>query len=175
MTALFGFATFALGGIPCLIATLLIFARHLIVQKKISQQYTVTHSLDTVCAVAMPTLGWLALGRSATIPYEIAQFGAISTLALVIGMLHTGTQKHLGKTTPSLLTAFLLTVLVLLPALTLNIPIKYFLPTLALTIPTARFYFYSRKDTSQNTSCHWIKLGILAAFTSATAMLPILL
>ena len=123
----------------------------------------------------MPTLGWLALGRSATIPYEIAQFGAISTLALVIGMLHTGTQKHLGKTTASLLTAFLLTVLVLLPALTLNIPIKYFLPTLALTIPTARFYFYSRKDTFQNTSCHWIKLGILAAFTSATAMLPILL
>ena len=150
MSALFGFATFALGGTPCLFTVFLLFVRHLMTQQKMPQQHITTHSLDTISAIAIPSLFWLTLGRGLVIPYEIAQFGFISTLALIIAMLHTGTQKYLGKTKPSLLFAFLLSALILSPAITLAIPFKYFLPILLLSTPAAKFYFYWRKNHTNN-------------------------
>lgn len=172
---LFGFATFTLGGLACLISALLLFARHLIAQHFMPKECIVTHCIDVIIAIAIPSLFWLTLGHGKVIDPTIAQFGCISTLALITAMLHTGTQKHMGRNTSSLPTALLLTIITLAPALSLDVPLSYFAPTLLLTIPLARFYFHWRNGPDDPAFNDWLKLGVLASIASPIAMLPILL
>jgi phytol kinase len=172
---LFGFATFTLGGTACLICVLILFSRHIISQHFMPKECIVTHSTDVIIAIAIPSLFWLTLGREELIAPNIAQFGFISTLALIIAMLYTGTQKHMEHNTSSLLTALALTTITLTPALSLDVPLSYFIPTLLLTTPLARFYFHWRTGPDDPAFNHWLKLGLLASIASPIAMLPILL
>ncbi len=172
---LFGFATYSLGGTACLISALILFARHIIAQHFMPKECIVTHSTVVIIAISIPSLFWLTLGQGKVIDPNIAQFGFISALALITAMLHTGTQKHMGRRSASLPTAFLLTIITLAPALSLNVPVLYFIPTLLLTIPLARFYFPWRTGPDDPAFHHWFKLGLLASVASPVAMLPILL
>ena len=172
---LFGFAAFTLGGFPCLLAALILFARHLVTQHTMPKQYVVTHSIDTIIAIAIPSLLWLTLGRGEVIEYHTAQLGFICTLSLIISMLHTGTQKHMQQEKPTLLSGFILSLLILTPSLLLDAPLTHYLPTLLLVIPLARFYFYWRDPSDSPSPNHWLKLAGLALISSSTAMLPILL
>lgn len=172
---LFGFAAFTLGGFPCLLAALILFARHLVTQHTMPKQYVVTHSIDTIIAIAIPSLLWLTLGRGEVIEYHTAQLGFICTLSLIISMLHTGTQKHMQQEKPTLLSGFILSLLILTPSLLLDAPLTHYLPTLLLVIPLARFYFYWRDPSDSPSSNHWLKLAGLALISSSVAMLPILL
>ncbi|MCP5534996.1 MAG: hypothetical protein H7A51_02045 [Akkermansiaceae bacterium] len=172
---LFGFSAFTLGGVPCLLAALMLFARHIMAQHRMPAEYVVTHSIDVIIVIAIPSLFWLTLGRGEIIDYPVAQFGFICTLSLVIYMLHTGTQKHMYREKASLLTGFILSLAVLAPALMLDIAPVHYLPTILLGLPLARFYFYWRSGPDDQVYSHWLQLGILAAIFSIVAMLPVVL
>ena len=172
---LFGFAAFALGGTPCLLVALLVFARHLIAQHSMAKEHVVTHSIDVIIAIAIPSLFWLTLGKGKVIDSTVAQFGFTCTQSLITFMLHAGTQKHLYRKSASLGLGFLLSVITLTPVLMLNIELIHFIPTLVLGMPLARFYFYWRSGPDDTNQYQWILLGVLAAVFSIVAMLPILL
>ena len=172
---LFGFAAFALGGTPCLLVALLVFARHLIAQHSMAKEHVVTHSIDVIIAIAIPSLFWLTLGKGKVIDSTVAQFGFTCTQSLITFMLHAGTQKHLYRKSASLGLGFLFSVITLTPALMLNIELIHFIPTLVLGMPLARFYFYWRSGPDDTNQYQWILLGVLAAVFSIVAILPILL
>ncbi|MFK7910510.1 MAG: diacylglycerol/polyprenol kinase family protein [Akkermansiaceae bacterium] len=171
---LFGFAVFTLGGIPCLLAAVLIFVRHIMTQKFMHEKYVITHSLDTIVAIAIPSLFWLTLGRGEVIDFTHAQFAFISTLSLIIAMLHAGTQKHMHRNSPSLIRALVLCVVILSTVLLIDIPLVYTLPTLMLALPAAGFYFYWAESSTSHHPRNWLKLALLAMLCSAAASLPFL-
>jgi len=172
---LFGFAAFALGGIPCLLAALIVFTRHLVAQHNMPKEQVVIHSIGVIIAIAIPSLFWLTLGQGNVIDSAVAQFAFICTLSLITYMLHTGTQKHLHRKSASLGMGFILSVITLTPALTLDIELIYYIPTIVIGMPLARFYFYWRNSPDDVVQYHWILLGVLAVVFSIVAMLPILL
>lgn len=172
---LFGFATFTLGGLPCLLAALIVFIRHMFTQHRMPKQHLVTHSIDCIIAIAIPSLAWLTLGRGNVISYETGRLGFICTMSLVIYLLHTGTQKHMRRDTPSLPKGFALSVLVLLPALALDTHPVHFVPTLCLGMPLARFYFFWKLGPDDDVASHWLQFGVLATVSSALVMLPSIL
>ena len=171
---LFGFAAFTLGGMPCLLAALLLFLRHIMTQKFMDEKHVITHPLNSILAIATPSLFWLTLGRGEIIDYTTAQFAFISTLALIISMLHTGTQKHLHRDSPSLSKALILCIAILATTLLIKTPLVYTLPTILLAVPAARFYFYWAEASNSHHPKNWLKLGFLAMLGSSTALLPFL-
>ncbi len=172
---LFGFAAFALGGIPCLLAAVLVFLRHIMTQKFMHDKYVITHSLNTIVAIAIPSLFWLTLGRGEVIDYTIAQFAFISTLSLIIAMLHAGTQKHMQRDSASLVHALILSMVVLSTVLLIDVPLVYTLPTIMLAMPAARFYYYWAETSTSHHPRNWLKLALLAMLCSAVATFPYLL
>lgn len=172
---LFGFAALTMGGAPCLTATLILFARHMQVQHSMPKNFLVSHSVETIVAIAIPCLAWLTLGRQGLIDYPHAQFGFIGTLAIIIYMLNTGTQRHLNWKQPSLLTGFALSLLVISPALVLDIPLAHFVPVLLMGPPLAWAYFYWKTSSDTPELNHWLKLCFLASISSMVVMLFVLL
>lgn len=172
---LFGFAASTMGGVPCLIATLILFARHMQVQHSMPKNFLVSHSVETIVAIAIPCLTWLTLGRRGLIDYPHAQFGFIGTLAIISYMLNTGTQRHLNWKQPFLFTGFCLSLLVLSPALTLDIPLTYFGLVLLVGPPLAWAYFYWKTNSDTPELNHWLKLCFLASISSMIVMLFVLL
>ncbi|MBK1830213.1 hypothetical protein JIN77_05730 [Verrucomicrobiaceae bacterium R5-34] len=171
---LFGFAAFTLGGLPCLLAAFLVFVRHLVAQRCMPEHGRVIHSQVTIIAVAIPSLFWLTLARGDVIPQASGQAGFIITQALTIAMLHSVTQKHLGKPSASLFVCLLLSLVVLSSALWLAIPPLHFAVALALS-PLLAWVHFQWKNEHVTTATHACKLGILASVFSPIAMLPILL
>ena len=165
---LYGFSAFTLGGVPCLLAALLIFINHIIAQHNMPKDYIVTHSVEVIAAIAIPSLLWLTLGHGGVISHTTAQFGFIATLSIIIYMLHTGTQQHLQKKSPSLVVGFVLALLTLSPALMLDVPLTRFIPPLIVGLPVAWFYFYWKNGP---VSLHWVKLSVLATAASIFIMI----
>ncbi len=176
---LFSFAAFTLGGIPCLLAAILMFLRHILVQLRLTREQIQTHSMDVILAISLPSLMWLTLGRGHIIPYPYAQFGFISTLAMIIYMLNTGTQKHIQPTSPhsqpKMALGFFLTLLLLTPAPLLDLPWSNILPTLLISPILAWLYYHWRGSMGGPSIFHWIKLSLLALIGSIVSQLIILL
>ncbi|NWK54159.1 hypothetical protein HW115_00935 [Verrucomicrobiaceae bacterium N1E253] len=168
---LYSFAAFTLGGIPCLLATILLFIRHIIVQHRLTREQVFVHSIDVILAISIPSLAWLTLGRGQSLGYTESQFGFICTLAIIIYMLNTGTQKHLHQKRPNMWPGMFLTVLVLTPSLFIKVPMQHYLPVLLIAPVLAWLYFHWREPTGQATIYHWIKLSLLAAIGSIANML----
>lgn len=164
---LYSFATFTLGGIPCLLATLNLFVRHMLVQNRLSPEDVHVHSIGVVLAISIPSLTWLTLGRGQVLGHPDAQFGFISTLAMVIYMLNTGTQKHLLHARPAMTSGFLLMLVTLLPSLWLQPPWLHYLPTLLISPALALLYFYWRQASRKPEPSHWLKLSLLALVGSS--------
>ena len=175
IAALYGFAAFTMGGIPCFLAALIVFVRHLIAQQKMKPHEVSTHSAEVITAIAIPSLFWLTLGRMGSIDYQHAQLGFITALSLTIYMSHIGTQQYLGNKKPSLIKGFMLSILVLVTALTLDISISYLIPALVASIPAALMYFYWNKQSDYTSGNNWFKLGLLASLFSTICMLTALL
>ena len=178
---LFSFASFTLGGLPCLLASVILFIRHMLVQRRLRQDQIVIHSMDVILAITLPALLWLTLARGHIIPYNYGQFGFISTLAIIIYMLNTGTQKHTSQPTQltqptrlSMLPGLGLSLLLLTPTLLLDIPLLHLLPTLLLAPLSAWIYYHWRGDASTPAIFHWIKLSLLAFIASSLSQFIIL-
>lgn len=175
---LYSFAAFTLGGIPCLLATVILFIRHILVQRCLTQQQITVHSIDVIFAISLPSLTWLTLGRGKVISYPDAQFGFICTLAIIIYLLNTGTQKQLQNhpthKNPSMHVGFALSILTLCPALLLKIPPLHYLPTLLIAPALAWIYFYWRGNAQSPSIYHWIKLSLLAFIGSSITMFILL-
>lgn len=163
---IYTFATVTLGGLPCLIACLIVFTRHIIVQKKMPQKMVVSHSLTIIVAIAIPTLLWLTLGVRGMLTNDNAQFGFICTLAIISSMLHAGTQKFLGKSPSSLFKGLGLSILVLCSALLLpsyeDFGLYPFALTIILAIPSSFSYYIWKGSRDVLDSTYWIKLCSLA-------------
>lgn len=170
---LFGFSAFTLGGIPCLLAALIVFLRHMFIQHRMPKEYVVMHSIEVIIFLAIPSLLWLTLGRGGVIEYQTAQFGFICTLSLILYMSHTGTQRHMNRKRPVFFLGFALSCLVLAPALLLDISLKYYLPVMIVGMPLSWFYFYWRGGTEVSPTVHWVKLSMLAFIFSVVVMMPI--
>jgi len=175
---LLSFAAFTLGGVPCLLATVIIFIRHILVQRRLTREQIVVHSMEVILAITLPSLLWLTLGRGHIIPYSYGQFGFISTLAIIIYMLNTGTQKHTqtphGTPHPSMAPGFGLTLLLLTPTLFLDIPRINLLPTILIAPVFAWIYYHWRGGPRTPAIFHWIKLCLLAFIASSLCQLIIL-
>lgn len=176
LTALiYTFAAATLGGLPCLLACLVVLIRHIIVQRKMPQCIVVTHTLAIIVAIAIPTLLWLTLGVRGILTSESAQFGFICTLAMIISMLHAGTQKFLGYSSASLFTGISLSVLVLFTLLPLLSSQQFWgfkiLLTLTLTIPLSHSYYLWKKSRGDRDPTYWLKLCLLALLGSTPLLL----
>ena len=171
---LYSFAAFTLGGLPCLMATIILFVRHMAVQNRLPAEQVAIHSIDAILSISVPSLMWLTLGRQKIISYPDAQFGFICTLAIIVYLLNTGTQKHLHRNKPSMCMGFILSLLILSSALMIDIPLRCFLPPLLLAPILAWGFFYWKDNASSSAMVNWLKLGLLALFGSASSMLIIL-
>ena len=173
---LFGFASFILGGWACLISVMVVFLRHLWVQRKMPDRELVVYSLDVIAFISVPTLFWVTLGRGGVLDADVAQFGFVCTMALISYLLHTGTQRHLYLEKPTLFSGFLMMVLVLMPGLILlEVEFIYYLSFFVLGAPLAWLYFYWRKGPDEVVVTHWFRLFVLASFGSGVGMIPILI
>jgi phytol kinase len=176
LTALiYTFAATTLGGPSCLVACLIVLTRHILVQKRMPQQIVVSHSLAIIVAIAIPTLLWLTLGVKGILPSDSAQFGFICTLAIIIAMLHAGTQKFLGNSSASLFKGVSLSVLVLFSSLPLLSSQEFWkftiLLTLTLTIPLSLSYYHWKGCRGDNDPTCWLKLCFLALLGTTPLLL----
>ncbi len=169
-TLLFGFSAFTLGGIPCLLASLIVLGRHILVQSRMAKKHIVIHSVDVIVAIALVPLSWLTLGRQGVIAYSEAQFGFISAMAITLYLLNAGTQKHLKWRQPSLWIGFLLSLLALAPALMLDVVWIHYLPTVLAGPPLAWIYFHWKGDGDVPELNHWLKLCLLVGMGSLLTM-----
>ena len=170
LTALvYVFAAATLGGFPCLIACVIVLIRHILVQKRMPQDIVASHSLAIIIAIAVPTLIWLTLGVKKIISTDNAQLGFICTLAMIISMLHAGTQKFLGQHSASLAKGIALTILVLTSSLLLPNQLQLGFPfalTLALTAPLSLSYYFWKGARDESDPAYWLKLCLLALLGS---------
>lgn len=173
--ALYGFAAFTMGGTPCLIAALILFGRHIMVQHKMQDPHLSTHSIEVIIAIAAPSIFWLTLSRSEILDYPTAQLGFIITLSLTIYMSHIGTYRKLGGIKPSLLTGLLLSASVLATSLLFHTQLKFLITPLLISVPAVLIYFYWIRQNSTSDDNHWLKLSTLASLFSLLSMLPALL
>ena len=176
LTALiYTFAAATLGGLPCLLACLVVLIRHIIVQRKMPQHLIVSHTLAIIVAIAIPTLLWLTLGVKGILTNDSAQLGFICSLAMIISMLHAGTQKFLGYGSASLLTGISLSVLVLLSSLSLlSSQVSWkstILLTLILTIPLSHSYYLWKRSRGDPDPTYWLKLCLLALLGTTPLLL----
>ncbi|MCF6312155.1 MAG: hypothetical protein L3J39_06865 [Verrucomicrobiales bacterium] len=171
---LFGFSAFTLGGIPSLLASLVVLGRHIQVQSQMAKKHIVIHSVDVLVAIALVPLAWLTLGRQGVISYSEAQFGFISALAITLYLLNVGTQKHLKLRQPSLWIGFILSLLVLSPSLMLDVVWIDYLPTLLTGPLLAWVYFYWKGNADAPELNHWLKLCFLVGLSSISTMFFVL-
>ena len=134
--------------------------------------------MDVILAIPLPSLMWLTLGRGHIISYPYAQFGFISTLATIIYMLNTGTQKNIQPTNqqsqPKMAPGFTLTLLLLTPVFLLDLQWSNILPTLLISPILAWVYYHWRGNMMSPSIFHWIKLSVLALIGSTISQLIIL-
>jgi len=163
---LFGFAAFTMGGTPCFLSCLALYARHLYTSQKHRLQSQVTHSVDILFWITIVPVIWLTLGRSNILSYEIAQIGFIVSLSAITGMLVAGTSRDLDASAISLWKAFAMIATILLPAF-LIIPFSAQL-WLVYTIISAVFSvsIYGLRPHLKSELSYWITLSGLSLLHS---------
>ncbi len=168
---LFGFAAASMGGVFCLIATLVLFGRHLWAQCRMKSVERVQHSLDVIFFIAIPSLFWLTLSQLGQLGRDSGEFGFIAVLSIIIGMLHVGTQSHLGRGSSSWLKGLVLSALTMIPALFVEVPAIYCLAPLGISLVTSFIYFRWRRGPDEVVFYQWAKLGVLASVASVLLLL----
>ncbi|MFC5049805.1 diacylglycerol/polyprenol kinase family protein [Rubritalea spongiae] len=174
---LYAFAATTLGGIPCLLACLLVLTHHILLQYKMCSTLVATHSLSIIIAIAIPTLLWLTLGIRNIYDPSSAQLGFILSLSIAISMLHAGTQKFLNAPTASLLKGGLLSLLVMLPILLVypieKLPSQPIAVSLMLTPLFSRLYYSWKASNNDQDPLYWLKFCLLL-LTASTPLFFIL-
>ncbi|MGJ8695272.1 MAG: diacylglycerol/polyprenol kinase family protein [Verrucomicrobiaceae bacterium] len=94
---IFGYLSFALGGKEYLIAPITLFLIHLATTRFYPELKKMEHSADSVAAVALPGLIWIALKVTTSIPDAICYQGFCLTILTQVALLHAATQAHLNK------------------------------------------------------------------------------
>jgi len=165
--ALFGFGAFTLGGLWCLIAALLLFLLHLIIQGHNKLTLDDKSSIGTLLAIALPSLPWLTLARSGQLTQPAAATLFILTIAALAAMIFSEARRKKSHRYTAILGAPVIGVLIITTAIPLtNTPYQLFISLLPITVASAIYYAY--RNTFRTLTCgnDWAFLAALATLTT---------
>ena len=91
------FIAYMMGGVYCLLASILVFVRHMVASYRIPAELRHTHSIEAILAVSAPTLTWLTLARGKMISQDEGAAFFIASLAVTLSMLYLGTRKFVTQ------------------------------------------------------------------------------
>lgn len=91
----FGYLSFALGGLHYLLAPALLFLIHLVTNYRYPTLGVMEHSADSIAAVAIPGLVWVTLKASSDISADVCLHGFTLTILAQAAFLHTVTRAYL--------------------------------------------------------------------------------